>query len=143
MTYKLIYLAGAITGLIDEEMNGWRNELKRMIDYEDFDGVRWRCVNPCPHIPAVIDQSVEKEQMRWDIYKVKHADLIVCDFNHPNSIGTSFELAIARELGIPIIGLKTNPDVQLHPWWEISALHICTSIDELYGYLVDNFLTLD
>jgi len=143
MTYKLIYLAGAITGLTDEEMNGWRYKITQMIDAYDFDGVRWKCINPCPHIPPQVDDKVEEEQMRWDLYKVRTADLIVCDFDHPNSIGTSFELSLAKELHIPIIGLQTNPNVALHPWWRMSAIHICTSIDELQSYLMDNFLCLD
>lgn len=140
MKHKSIYLAGAITGLSEEEANGWRNEVRHLINYRDYDNLRWKVINPCEHIPEEINGDIEREQMFWDIWKLKQCDLVVCDFDHPDSIGTSFELAIANELGIPIIGLQTNPDVQLHPWWKMSALHICNDINSLYDYLSEHFL---
>ena len=137
---KLIYLAGGITNLNRDECEGWRIKLKDLI--EDGTSLRWKAINPVPHIPEVINQSVEREQMAWDLYKLKHSDLVVCDFDHPNSIGTTWELAVARENGIPIIGLSLT-GTYVHPWWHISAMHICNSIDDLYNYLCDNFLNED
>lgn len=137
---KLIYLAGGITGLSQSEYEGWRIRLKKMI--EDISCLRWKCFNPCEHIPELINDQVEKECFELDLYKLKHSSIVVCDFDHPNSIGTTWELAVAKELGIPIIGYSTS-DIPVHPWWHISAMHICNSIDDLYNYLCDNFLNED
>lgn len=138
---KLIYLAGGITGLTKEEMSDWRTTIKGMI--EDLTSGRWKCVDPTQHIPTIVNRQVEKECMEWDIWKVKHSDIVVCDFDHPNSIGTTWELAVARECGIPIVGVRINRYVELHPWWEMSAIKICDGLEELYDYLCVNFLNDD
>lgn len=137
---KLIYLAGGITNLTKDECEGWRIKIKEMV--EDVTCLRWKCVNPVAHIPEEIDESVERGMFEWDLYKVRQSDVVVCDFDHPGSIGTTWELAVARECGIPIIGFSlTNKFV--HPWWEMSAMHICHSMDELYDFLCTNFLNED
>lgn len=137
---KLIYLAGAITNLDKDEMEGWRIKLKNTI--EDFTAGRWLAINPCEHIPDEINDQVEAECFQWDLYKLKRSDLIVCDFDHPQSIGTTWELAVAKEYGIPIIGLSRT-GTYVHPWWRMSAMHISSSIEDLFDYLCINFLNED
>ena len=73
--------------------------------------------------------------MTWDLWQVKHSDIIICDFSHPGSIGTTWELAVAKENDIPIIGVYTNGEVKVHPWWEMTAIRICYDIDDLIDYV--------
>lgn len=71
----------------------------------------------------------------WDLYQVRNSDIIVCDFSHPESIGTTWELALAVENNIPIIGVFTCGKDYVHPWWEIAASHICDGIMDLVEYI--------
>ena len=134
MKSKQIYMAGAITSIGMDEANEWRKHLQTLI------GDSAVLVNPVEHIPEIITPKVEKEMFEWDLWKLKHSDLVVCDFDHTDSLGTSWELGLAKEYGIPIIGLNMIPGVQLHPWWCMSAMKICESMDELYEWLCFNFL---
>jgi len=52
--------------------------------------------------------------MEFDLNKVRHSDLIICNFNDMFSLGTMAELAIAYERRIPVIGLDINKQT-LHP----------------------------
>lgn len=71
------------------------------------------------------------EVMRFDLYKVKEADLILVNLNNVrNSIGTSDEIFYAWQHEKPIIGFieKDVPDEELenllHPWkyWQVSRI---------------------
>lgn len=137
---KLIYLAGGITNLSSEEATKWRQQIKKTI--EDMTLLRWKCIDPVSHIPYCINDEVEKECFEWDLWKLKQSNLVVCDFDHPNSIGTTWELAIAKENGIPIIGLSQT-GIAIHPWWKMSAMHISNSIEDLIDYLCLHILNED
>lgn len=138
-----IYLAGAITGLDWDTAERWRFDIKNRIERRS----EWKVINPCDHIPHVktFTEAIEKGCMMWDLWQLKRSDVVVCDFSHPTSLGTSWELGIAYEKGIPIIGVHTEqkPKDTLHPWWKIAAMHICKDIDELEQYLSKNFLNGD
>ena len=135
---KTIYLAGAITGLDWYTAKKWRIKIQMWLSQKG-----WTGINPCDHIPdvEVVTEQIERECMQWELWQLRHSDAVICDFSHPKSIGTSWELATAYELGIPIIGLKTDEtDVVVHPWWGIGAMHICKNMEELYSYLQKNII---
>lgn len=138
-----IYLAGAITGLSWESAEGWRIKIKSKI--ENTTNKQWICVNPCEHIPhKVFTENVERECMKWDLWKLKQCDIVVCDFSHPISLGTSWELGTAFEHNIPIIGVLTESTKEdVHPWWKIAAMHICDDLEDLTRYLQKHFLRGD
>lgn len=138
-----IYLAGAITGLSWESAEGWRIKVKSKI--ESITNKQWLCINPCEHIPhKPFTEGIERECMLWDLYKLKQSDILVCDFSHPNSIGTSWELSVAYDRSIPIIGVMTEPSKEeIHPWWRMAAMHVCDNIEDLYKYLQKQFLHHD
>lgn len=140
---KLIYTAGAITGLNFNENEAWRLQLKLKI--EDITSHEWLVINPCQHISDNNLDPIQKEKegMEWDLWKIRQCELIVCDFSHPNSIGTSWELGLARELNIPVIGVYTQEKVDVHPWWKMTAMKICNNLDELTMYLCEHFLGED
>lgn len=127
---KRIYLAGAMSGLKWSEMFDWRNTIRCSELYNDF-----IIINPCIMYPEIITEEVEKESMLWDLYQVRQADILVVDFSHPNSIGTTWELAIASEKHIPIIGVYTSGKSDIHPWWRMATSYICNDIEELIDYI--------
>ena len=110
-------------------MNIWRQTIRLSLKDE------FTVINPCTYIPDVITPQVEVECMKWDLWQVRNADIIVCDFSHSESIGTTWELALATEYNIPIIGVYTNGEGYIHPWWKIAASHICDNIDDLISYV--------
>lgn len=132
---KTIYLAGAMTGLNIEDQTLWRNDVKSQV--EMITDKQWLAINPVDHFTLDCD---EREGMEYDLLRVRNCDLVICDFDHPTSIGTTWELAVASELNIPILGIceKKNLD-KIHPWWKLKALHIFTDVDELIDYFLINF----
>lgn len=130
-----VYLAGQMTGLSTAEMSEWRFDIKKVI--ETMTDYRWKAINPTEHFTLEDD---EKEGMLFDLYKVRNSDLIICDFDHPSSIGTTWELAVATECKIPILGICKNENLdKLHPWWKMNAMHISQDIDDLVDYFMNNF----
>ena len=113
-----------------EKQNLWRNQRRKKLNDEFI------VINPCIYIPDVITPEVEKSMMQWDLWQVRNADIVVCDFSHPQSIGTTWELALAVENNIPVIGVYTNDEeIMVHPWWKIAASHVCDNIEELVDYV--------
>lgn len=135
-----IYLSGGMGSLSLEEQSGWR---KRVIDaitfnydcekkpiffnpvnYYNFEEVRYRS---------------EREVMEFDLNALRNSDLVIVNFNDPKSIGTCAELAIAKELHIPIIGINIG-NQEIHPWLIEFTTRMCESIREAVEYAVDFYL---
>ena len=132
---KQIFLAGGMTGLSKEEMNRWRIFIKENLAQRSVN-----CINPCEHVPYFLSEAAERESMIWELHMLRRSDVVVCDMSHPNSIGTTWELAVATEHSIPIVGVYTGDKSEAHPWWKISVMHICDNLDDLLEYLRLHFL---
>lgn len=136
MSKKTIYLAGSMTGLSYEEQNGWRADLKKQL--ETLSQGKFECINPVEHF--TIGASDDREAMVWDLLNVRHSDLLIVDMNHPNSIGTTWELGVATELRIPYIGFcDVNKLNDLHPWWKLNCMRIFNDMEDLVLYVLDKF----
>ena len=136
-----IYLSGGMGGLTLEEQAGWRNRLQKAIIYN-----REPIKNPiffsppdfyCPALPKAYKS--EREIMEFDLYKLRNSDIVIVNFNAPNSIGTAMELAIAKDKHIPIIGLNEKR-TELHPWLVESCTRMCDTFTELVDHVVDYYL---
>lgn len=77
--------------------------------------------------------------MNYDLYKLRNSDLMVVNFNSPESIGTAMEIMLAREMRIPIIGLNKD-DKFIHPWLSCSVDRMCDSMKELVEHIVKFYL---
>lgn len=124
---KKVYLAGGITGIDIRNAVEWRVKIQKLLNGEA------EIFNP------VLDSPVGIEQRPYQLYKLKHSDIVVVNFNTPSSIGTAQELAYAEAYGIPVIGLNAE-HYRLHPWLEQSCLIIFDDIDDVLEYLRDYFL---
>ena len=126
MSDKLkIFLSGGMTGLTEEEASGWRTsfKLKNIIQ----DDTSFIFINPTYYYFPTdkTTQEYEKEAMNYDLYLVKHSDLIIVNFNSLSSIGTAQELMLAHILNKPIIGMiEENKYDQLHPWYKEECMKI-------------------
>lgn len=137
-----IYLAGGMGALSLEEQTRWRKQVRDAIIYGDYD---------CEYKPLFFDPTQyynfekplkhksEGESMEFDLYNLKRSDLVVVNFNDPKSIGTAMELMIAKENGIPIIGLNED-GAELHPWLIECVNRMCDDMRELVNHVVDFYL---
>lgn len=125
MSDKLkIFLSGGMTGLTEEEASGWRTSFKLN---NIIQGSPFIFIDPTYYYFPTdkTTQEYEKEAMNYDLYLVKHSDLIIVNFNSLSSIGTAQELMLAYTLDKPIIGMIPEDKYeQLHPWYKKECMKI-------------------
>ena len=131
MSNKLkIFLSGGMSNIPEEDSKKWRRLFKQS-KYKNISSAyyadQYIFINPTtlykPSEPY--DPIVEKEAMEYDLYWVKHSDLIIVNFNSLSSIGTAQELMLAHTLNKPIIGMIPEDKYeQLHPWYKEECMKI-------------------
>lgn len=135
-----IYLSGGMGSLSFEEQSKWRQQVQDAIkfnyEYEKkpvfFNPVNYYNFEDRKH-------RTEREVMEFDLNALRNSDLVIVNFNDPQSLGTCAELAIAKELHIPIIGI--NKDYQeLHPWLIEFTTRMCDNIREAVEHVVEFYL---
>lgn len=126
MSDKLkIFLSGGMTGLTEEEASKWRISFK--LNNAVQDDTPFIFIDPTYYYFPTdkTTQEYEKEAMNYDLYLVKHSDLIIVNFNSLSSIGTAQELMLAHTLNKPIIGMIPEDKYeQLHPWYKEECIKI-------------------
>ena len=141
--YK-IYLSGVMSDVSFEEQNEWREYVKYHL--EQYEGDLYSKVhvfNPVEYYNFELDRSTytEKEVFKFDLHQTRTSDLIIVNFNHPKSIGTTVELAVAYEKNIPIIGLFKGDSDALHPWYHELCDKMFSDIDALLVYVKEYYLS--
>ena len=125
-----IYLSGGITGLTLEESSEWRkqvkNELKGLV--EIFDPTMYY------NYDTKTEFDSEREVRDFELYHLRNSDIVIVNFNAPNSLGTCAELTLANEYRIPVIGLNENKN-QLHPWLTECVNKMFYKMDTLIEYI--------
>lgn len=125
MSDKLkIFLSGGMTGLTEEEASGWRTSFKLN---NIIQGSPFIFIDPTYYYFPTdkTTQEYEKEAMSYDLYLVKHSDIIIVNFNSLLSIGTAQEVMLAHTLNKPIIGMiEEDKYNQLHPWYKQECIKI-------------------
>ena len=136
-----IYLAGGMTGISLEEQTKWRKQVQDAIKYGEYDLNKTPIFfDPTTHYSLFEkEHKSEREVFEYDLYNLKHSDIVVVNFNAPESIGTAMELMLAKENHMPVIGLNKN-DVELHPWVSECVTRVCDNMRELVEYVVEYFL---
>lgn len=138
--HKTFYLSGGMTGLTLEESNTWRVKIQELFS----ECYHINIFNPNNHWTFDNPNIDEKEAMEYDLHRLRHSDLVVVNFNAPQSLGTMSEIAIAYELRIPVIGLHTYGDnFDLHPWQVYMCQKIFSNVDDLYEYLLCHYVYED
>ena len=133
-----IYLAGAMSGLTDEEMNSWRINATELLDALDC-GIR--VFNPCDYYNFSNDKKLEatdEEIMEFDIYTlVKHSNVLLVNLTHPGSIGTAIECHDAKEwFHIPVVAFGTKEEYsKTHPWVRASLNKYFPKLEDAIDYI--------
>lgn len=136
-----IYLAGGMSGLSLEEQTKWRSNVRDAILYGEYDyDIKPRFFSPPEYYPIEEQHhKSEREAMEFDLNAMRKSDLVVVNFNAPQSLGTMAELAIAYEHRIPVVGLHMSNEA-LHPWQIEMCTRICDDMYELVEYIVEYYL---
>lgn len=136
-----IFLSGGMSDLTNKQRWAWRKEVERELgDFRWGTEVEPVFFNPCLYYDVDDDYyKTEKEHFEFDIYNLRKSDLVIVNFNAPGSIGTAMELMLAKELGIPVIGLNENKR-ELHPWLVECCNRICDDMDELIDHVGSCYL---
>lgn len=137
-----IYLSGGMSGLTSDEQRKWRKQVMDALKYGDIDtNKHLTFFNPPDYYNfETISHKSEKEPFEFDLYQLRTSDLVIVNFNKPNSIGTAMELMLAKELHIPIIGLNKD-GVELHPWLIECCTRMCTDMRELINHVAEFYLS--
>ena len=126
MSDKLkIFLSGGMTGLTEEEASKWRTSFK--LNNAVQDDTPFIFIDPTYYYFPTdkTTQEYEKEAMNYDLYLVRHSDLIIVNFNSLSSIGTAQEIMYAHTLNKPIVGMiEEDKYNQLHPWYKEECMKI-------------------
>lgn len=140
-----IYLSGGMTGLSEQDASNWRKIIREAIELGDysfydyikhprfFDPTSYYCIANPTH-------KSEREVFEFDLASLRKSDLVIVNFNAPQSIGTAMELVLAKELNIPVIGINPNCYV-LHPWLLECVTRMCDSWQELFEHVAEYYLS--
>lgn len=145
--HKKIYLAGAMAGISFEEQCKWRNEAKSLLyEYYRISINKYKpiCVDPTDYYnfetnPPEYDS--DREVMDFDLDLVRDSDIILVNWNYPNSKGTLCETAIAYDRGIPVIGICDDNNLEnLHTWQKEMCRKILPNEESAARYITDFYL---
>ena len=107
------YLAGAMTGVSEEQSREWR---KRIKDAFYQLGSPYQCFDPWDHFSFNDPEYDPKESLKIDLWNLKRSNVMIVELAlNPGSLGTMAELSIAYDHNIPIIALY-NSERELHEW---------------------------
>lgn len=136
-----IYMAGGMSDLSFDEQIKWRNQIRDSILYGCYE-YSYKPIFFSPPMYYNFEEQnhkSEREVMEFDLNKLRNSDLVIVNFNSPNSLGTAMELAIAYENRIPVIGINER-NTKLHPWLEESVTRMCCNLREAVKHVVDYYL---
>lgn len=135
-----IYLAGAMTGLSYKAMTSWRIKIKQELLKSSVKNLI--VINPVDYYNFSYPQhDTEREVMEYDLWRLKSSDLIIVNFNKPDSIGTAMELICAKENNIPVIGLyEDNYYTEVHPWLKECCNKVLFTMQDLINYVSEFYL---
>lgn len=135
-----IYLAGGMSGLSLEEQVQWRNQFRNAIKYNYEHTKSYGIFSPPDYYsPSTDAHKSEREAMEFELAHLRKSDVVVVNFNVPESLGTAMELMVAKENKIPVVGLNKN-GVVLHPWLIECTTRMCDDMRELVDHVVNFYL---
>lgn len=135
------YMAGGMGGLTIIQQMEWRNYIEDRIKHDNrSDKPVYFFQPPYYYQPNGEYHKSEKEAREFDLNRLRHSDIVIVNFNVPNSIGTAQELAVAYEHRIPVIGLNEDKN-ELHPWLYECCTRICETREELIEHICNFYLT--
>ena len=135
-----IYLSGGMGSLSYEEQSKWRNQIMDAIKFNYDCEKKPVFFNPVNYYNFEdVRYKTQREVMHFDLNALRNSNLVIVNFNNPESLGTCAELAIAYDRQIPIIGINKD-NKTLHPWLECFCDRMCENIKEAVEHVVAFYL---
>ena len=140
----IVYLSGGMMKFGSDNFdkgNKWREYCRQALENCES-SYKVKTFNPNMYFSFKSDApeySSETEVMRFDLYNLRKSDLVIVNYNDKRSLGTTSEVAIAYDRGIPIIALNED-NRDLHPWMKCMPERIFSDIDEMLDYIQDFYL---
>ena len=130
-----IYLAGGMTGLTLEQMQGWRREAERVLGGHGF-----KIMNPA-------DNGFDVTLTRGEIvtrnkFMISRSDIVLAGFNRDTpSIGTIGEVvwARARFPEMPIFSWGQNVYLVQKPWVFVQMTGYFVELEHALEHIVENY----
>lgn len=138
MSKLKVYLAGKMSGLTLEEMDGWRVEATKQFNDKSFIPVH--TINPVRFYNFEMNPNTysEKEVRKFDLHMVKASDVILVNLDFSDSIGTAMEICMAYDVwDKPVVGFGKNKS---HPWMELCISKRCETLEDAVDYIIDYYL---
>lgn len=135
-----MYLAGKMSGMTLEEMNAWRLRAVELL------GEFYHIINPCDYYTVDADRTVypdggkefnitELEVKEYDLWAVEHSDIILVNFDYPDSIGTAIEIHMAHEVWKKPVIAFGGASAYIHPWVRFCATKRCETVEDAVDYI--------
>ena len=140
---KKIYLAGAMGGLTWEEQKEWRRKFSLHISENIIRNYKAFILDPTEYynFEGEPEYDSQREVMDFDLDLVRGSDIIVVNWNYPDSKGTLCEVAIAYDRGIPVIGICEDGNRnKLHPWQKEMCRKILPDVKITAEYITSFYL---
>lgn len=135
-----IYLSGGMSSLSFEEQSLWRQKIIDAIQHNYECTKKPLFFNPVNYYNFEdVRYKSQREVIEFDLNALRNSDLVIVNFNNPESLGTCAELAIAYNMKIPIVGINKDDKV-LHPWLCEFTTRMCSTLKEAVEYVVDFYL---
>lgn len=140
----IVYLSGGMMKFGSDnfdESNNWRKYCKDALETCECD-YKVKCFNPNEYFSFKSNSpeyESQNEVMRFDLHNLRKSDLVIVNYNDKKSLGTTAEVAVAYDRGIPIIALNEDCK-ELHPWLYCMAERIFNNIDKMLDYIEDFYL---
>lgn len=145
MNKPTIYLAGAMSGVSYEEYMIWRNDAAKLLQSKSDKSLH--IINPGEYYNFEMNEGTytEHEVKYFDLYCVKHSDLVLVNLTYHDSIGTAIEIHEAHDnWGIPVIGFCPNDTrhkvYPMHPWMKLSLTKECKTLEAAVDYICEFYL---
>jgi len=133
------YLAGKMSGLTWEQMNGWREEATNLFNKKNNN---IHLENPCNYYNFEIDPASfsDHECKEFDLWLIKNCDVVLVNLGFSSSIGTAIELELAsRFWNKPVIAYGYHDEV--HPWMKLSVTKFCNSLEEAIDHILKFYVS--
>ena len=133
MRRPTVYLAGKMSGLSKEEMNGWREAATDKLLEAGY-----KILNP---VETDFGTNVsDSEIIHSNDFQIRHSDIILAELDYEQiSIGTICEIVEARRQGKPVIAWGTAYSIINHPHIRGRITRHCEDLENAVQYIIENY----